>query len=405
MDFELKYNLIQQTPLIHFQHDQKGATLRSTEVKPKLDRFIIKKMGAKENIPENWFVGETNALNYKMRIVATEEPSYVKLGLKTDYDIFYGNTGDSTSEKKGVLGNCLAVITCFVPELRKKINEVINEFFIVTNFGTMQNKGFGSFIVYESDTSPAVVATYLKAEYGAKECYCFTSAAPGRFNSNGDKRFKDIKTVYGVMKSGINFGSYHRSFLFEYCHEVLKMGNEKAAMKQNEVSPWANNEPVKKPTNERNFWNFGGHDYKYVRSILGIGERIEYITGFYYDEKPGKNGRPRGWVANKEKEVVKISNSEIERFASPIKFKVIGEKVYFFASRINPKILNQSFTFTNSHSNSISLNTPERFDIDDFLHWFVNKYNLESLTRDRRNNLPTYSIGKKIEVVNCREEV
>ena len=39
---KLDIKLKQHTPLIHFQHDQEGATLRASEVKPKLDRFIIK---------------------------------------------------------------------------------------------------------------------------------------------------------------------------------------------------------------------------------------------------------------------------------------------------------------------------------------------------------------------------
>ena len=33
----LKVTLKQHTPLIHFQHEQYGATLRASEVKPKLD--------------------------------------------------------------------------------------------------------------------------------------------------------------------------------------------------------------------------------------------------------------------------------------------------------------------------------------------------------------------------------
>lgn len=37
----LKVKLKQHTPLIHFQHDQYGATLRASEVKPKLDKYII----------------------------------------------------------------------------------------------------------------------------------------------------------------------------------------------------------------------------------------------------------------------------------------------------------------------------------------------------------------------------
>ena len=40
----LTVTLKQHTPLIHFQHDQYGATLRVSEVKPKLDKFIIKKV-------------------------------------------------------------------------------------------------------------------------------------------------------------------------------------------------------------------------------------------------------------------------------------------------------------------------------------------------------------------------
>ena len=35
--------LLPQSPLIHFQWDQPGAALRATEVKPKLDRYIIKR--------------------------------------------------------------------------------------------------------------------------------------------------------------------------------------------------------------------------------------------------------------------------------------------------------------------------------------------------------------------------
>ena len=72
----LQVTLKQHTPLIHFQHDQYGATLRASEVKPKLDRFILMKLGngdydqgcdlARTN---KWLIGEKNALNYKMKIV------------------------------------------------------------------------------------------------------------------------------------------------------------------------------------------------------------------------------------------------------------------------------------------------------------------------------------------------
>ena len=41
---KLKVQLEAQSPIIHFQHDQAGATLRASEVKPKLDRFLLNKM-------------------------------------------------------------------------------------------------------------------------------------------------------------------------------------------------------------------------------------------------------------------------------------------------------------------------------------------------------------------------
>ena len=73
----LKVTLKQHTPLIHFQHDQDGATLRASEVKPKLDRFILTKLGngnyqegVKQAKANGWLVGkgEHPALDYKMRI-------------------------------------------------------------------------------------------------------------------------------------------------------------------------------------------------------------------------------------------------------------------------------------------------------------------------------------------------
>ena len=61
--------LKQHTPMIHFQHNESGATLRASEVKPLLDKFILTKLGngdiregrlyAKKN---NWLID--NEKNY-----------------------------------------------------------------------------------------------------------------------------------------------------------------------------------------------------------------------------------------------------------------------------------------------------------------------------------------------------
>ena len=53
----LIFELIQHTPIIHFQAKDMGATLRASEVKPKLDKFILKeyKKECKEKLPKSVF--------------------------------------------------------------------------------------------------------------------------------------------------------------------------------------------------------------------------------------------------------------------------------------------------------------------------------------------------------------
>lgn len=119
---KLTVTLKQHTPLIHFQHDQEGATLRASEVKPKLDRCILTKLGRNATPEQNekgsqewedykasfnegkneqdkenrsfigldfykrgtliakalgWLVGKGDhpALDYKIKIVAKEKPN------------------------------------------------------------------------------------------------------------------------------------------------------------------------------------------------------------------------------------------------------------------------------------------------------------------------------------------
>lgn len=41
---KLELNLICHAPIIHFQPDEEGTTLRASEVKPKFDRYLMKKV-------------------------------------------------------------------------------------------------------------------------------------------------------------------------------------------------------------------------------------------------------------------------------------------------------------------------------------------------------------------------
>jgi hypothetical protein len=224
------YHLAQHTPLIHFQHHQPGACLRSSEVKPKLDRFIISQFGGASKVPVDWWISYDknkeapvhNALNYKMRIEGVESPVFgesIRKKLQSEMrragngrnanaqllaeinsalndpnneaflhdesngigigESYFGNmaSGD-TNEKIHTYKDTVyfkdgvkLTITCFIKALRTEIQEQIILFFLLHNFGTRQSKGFGSFSVVSVDDNPVdkEPETLIKNYYKEKQ--------------------------------------------------------------------------------------------------------------------------------------------------------------------------------------------------------------------------------------------
>lgn len=358
--FQLEYTLIPHSPLIHFQYDSVGAALRATEVKPKLDRYLISHYNG--TIPDQWRNDQSkDALNYQLRIISLEHNASIELGRKTNYEIFYGNMGDG-AEKKGIKNKQKLVVTCFIRELRDYIDRVIGDFFIVTNFGTMQSKGFGSFTVDGKNKNQEHICDVLKREYTRlNHCYVFDRGA--KYNDPlQDETFKRIKTVYSLMKSGLNYTRdgryptrYQRSILFNYVRSMTihgtpaNMGNEKAWMKQNGISPALNRSGSYVATHD--------HYSRYVRALLGIGETIKYQDA------------PSGFVDVTIKEV----SGSVERLNSPILFKVIDRTVYYVATEINPEIYGKTFRFSSSMGNGTRPvptipELPVNF-LEEFLHY------------------------------------
>ena len=170
----LKIKLIQQTPMIHFQFDEAGACPRASEVKPKLDKYLIWKWKqTNTDVPEEWYISPRDektqkraneALQYKLRIDAADG-SAVTL---EPYPLYYGNMGDNVRNVKMLRGDAQLTIVCFNKDLLEFIKQTITAFFQVHNFGRMQDKGFGSYLLEASATG---IGTQLKDYYGAKNCY------------------------------------------------------------------------------------------------------------------------------------------------------------------------------------------------------------------------------------------
>lgn len=353
----LELELKQHSPLIHFQADDVGATLRASEVKPKLDTYLMKCVSLKDSCKIN--PTQSQALAYKMKIIATTSSS--RAIDEREYRIFYGNQAvPAEKHKKFIFTETRIIITCFIDELRKAIEKHIADFFIVTNFGTMQHKGFGSFTVNENPVRKnQEIKNLLNSTYNSDIYYMDLP------NSTHVAKFRAIHAFYQLTKSGINFRGYARSALFLYMHKKYNLGNEKAKVKVSNIidRPSCPNE---KQAEHRKTGT--SHQHQFVRALLGVGTRMDF--------------EPR----NRNSDYVHIESDSIARMASPLRFKIIGDIVYIYAVPLSENIFNQTFTFSrqakgqknlSSTTPRFNIETPNQtsFDIQEFLAFSCAYYN------------------------------
>lgn len=367
---KLNVFLKQHTPLIHFQAEQEGATLRATELKPKLDRFLVD-YGFKKEFEKykDFLIGDVNryktycgdsvdnsrlepAFDYKIK-VKTKDVKVINL--KTiDNSLFFGNIGKAEGDEiRGVFSDKPIELEFFSfnKNLLEIIKEKIAQFLAVTNFGTRQNKGFGSFYLAKEIINRLNVSnpeeSFIETLKKVKERFLY-------FQSNKDQdyieRLDDIFIIYTLMKSGINFPrknkSYHKSYLFKYMLEK-RIGNEKSFIKRTLLEM-----PSKKTYKE-----------KYVRGLLGVPEQVSFAR-------------------NKK---INLIGQGIERFASPITFKVVGKYVAIIPQEIHSDMFDRKFTFAfGKKEERISTPLKEEFNLEDFLSSFADYFN-NDLEADSNN--------------------
>jgi hypothetical protein len=219
--YKLTFTLKQHTPIIHFQHDQDGATLRATEVKPKLDRFIIEKMALTEKVQKDgkdievpkhlfkhWFNDKDHlSLDYKLKI---EPNTSAKIDVEPRHansPMYFANMGNKPEEIakfkhfKFTENEIFCSVFSFKTQKNqnKSILDVIAEniysFFFKNNFGTRQSKGYGSFELV------AINGIKLKPEHKIKD-YCYRINLSG--NNNWESALKQVSYFYKSLRGGIN---------------------------------------------------------------------------------------------------------------------------------------------------------------------------------------------------------
>lgn len=373
---KLELDLKCHAPIIHFQPsvNAKGATLRASEVKPKFDKYLLTKE------PEELATYEL--LPYKMKFIEKKKKEVIDEKVAdedVDIPLYYAK-----DQKRMVITNPRIVITCFDPILQKLIVKHIKNFFIVTNFGATQGKGYGSFTI-DSEKNDQVeqenIEKILMEEFGLKTLYKIdcNKLVEGLTKFKATKKiFRIIENFYKIIKGGINHKEYIKGFLFKYMSDK-GIKNEKAALKTEIIDyPYASNQNKVKQEPKIN-----SHKNCYVRALLGLS------SSFAFKDQRGQNG---GSVDVN----IKISHADetIERFPSPLTFKVINKIIYIIPKKIDERIWKKEFVFTyeldkkRGHAHGIQpkekpeklkLDTPalNDFCLEDFLDKAVVYYNKE----------------------------
>lgn len=358
-DWQKEYKLVQHTPLIHFQHSEPHACLRATEVKPKLDRFLIEQLEKDDRFGDGrwkkWFVGDGSqqSFDYMMRItpnseqvertqsieraIARAEHRPPNTNLHEIHKNYFGNMvsgnniqatiRETFKESLFYKDGLTLTIRCFIPELLTLIDEHIRGFFMMHNFGTRQRKGFGSFTVDISTEPNAPKGFDLVRKYCPNAYYCKLDD-----NVSADALLDAVWVLSAFLKSGFNRGegNYVRGFVFRYFQrEENPLANDKAFVKQ-QVLLNVYNEATR--GEHRRFYG-NNVRYRYVRGLLGTNENSRFCRA------PRGETREDRTVHN-----IYIHSAEgVERFPSPLLFKPIGKFVFILPQKMPDEIFGSEF--------------------------------------------------------------
>lgn len=346
-DYKLTYKLKQHTPIVHFQSDQSGATLRATELKPKLDKFLIEH--ASHLVPRKHANG-AKSFDYKVVIVYSgsnikDQPKPYVNTKKGDlgYTAAYFADGVSIDQS----GEIEVIFKSFHSSLLLEIDNLFAKFLTYENFGTRQSKGFGSY--YIKDVSQKEFELELiKHPFPV---YKLNSVA-----SNPKDAMLKIDSFYKELKTGTN-RPYLKSILFQYmCSKDI--GWEKRWLKEKypEIIH-GDNKPIDcSPRKE----------YYYIRALLGLAENNEF--------RPA-DGKRTIKIKSVEKDGDK---AKYQRFKSPITFKVFNNHIYLIHNDSYKALLDKEFEFELKGKTN-KIRTPKHFDLNDFLKYAEKEHKKISL--------------------------
>lgn len=431
--YRLEVMLHQYTPLLHFQGNEEGACLRASEVKPKLDRFVLeylKRQGIPETeIPREWKLAVSHdeegtkhppALRYKMRFEAVGDAQKSwnyknrddqRNNQKGIHPLYFGMGEENFTEdgKSKIIGiyypwvesgmqtkNYIRMtILCMAQEqlclkdgtqatLLNLVKNLLPAFFALHCFGTRSNKGFGSFGVAEIDgkdtalPAPKDLIAYLPESVPALYYAQYNEHQLISGSLTPTQYLNDIQALSAIMKGGMNFThgnpndpGYFKGAIFKFFQKDTKLHSEKALIKRNILPCPAEDEVVCRKYGKQALPADAA--FLYMRSVLGVGQNFEYKQ-----DKRNPDSMRRGKVTIKGKEKGPNGKPVIARFENPVHFKPYGEYLLLLPQPIPSKMLGTEGTKfileAGGRSDVISGPTVNQFNLDQFMQFFAEIY-------------------------------
>ena len=373
----LEFTLTQHTPLIHFQHNQHGASLRASEVKPKLDKYLVKYIFKdqfeefqhfltgynrhdEKKFIEKCVKNNFRALDYKINIVV-RNVVFESIVPGQGFPCFFGNLGDVTDKYKFSFTKepITVIITSRHHELLDILQRQICSFFAWYNFGTRQSKGFGSFYINKEDAlwdEPDMFPSHFSISQVNK-------VAP--ISEWSKLIFSKVDLLHRAIRTGINEshsgGIYMKPLIWQYFKNQGINWEKRAIKKQ-----FFNNRllaQIDEYTDDDYFeeddtpLSYASTEYRLIKDLLGLSTNESWK---FYEM------------------TIEKDHDEIKRFQSPLFYKPIGDrneyKVYVAPTMVNEFFLGKEFTIS-CKDRDLSISTPKEFDIYDFYD-FITDYDL-----------------------------
>lgn len=405
-DFKKTYTLIQHTPILHFQHLQGDVVLRTTEVKPKLDKFLIKQLGGWDKIKSEHYdwchtKEDHHSLDYKMKIWVTPKSNqhkvenYIFTSYLKDDDSneirrqsktpisnspFFA---DAENIKNRKFDDCkvglyyaqdkfdiqLSIFTLH-EDLLSIIHEKISFFFVSHNFGTRQSKGFGSFTIKDQNMLPqskyffSVNPTSQSNEIKFKSLFTdidlFWKALRSGLNDNFKKTINKGKSDEKEIR---NNGIYFKSIMFRYAKNVRLIQWDKKTIKEHffydKLLEQRNDNTIK----DKEVLTYSNDKKRLMRDMLGLSTEQKWLHKDYNNASIKKTHE----------------GNLITRFKSPIIFKPIYDgmkwNIYLVVLGIPVTLAGQNFE-VKALGNPLNIQFPtkEEATITDFLNYTFGNY-------------------------------